>query len=58
MFKEKPLSGVYLMNAIYGLAGSFVGIFIPIYLLEKNLDPYRATLKYPEKSVAREADFW
>lgn len=27
------------MNAIYGLAGSFVGIFIPIYLLEKNLDP-------------------
>ena len=27
------------MNAIYGLAGSFVGIFVPIYLLRKNLDP-------------------
>lgn len=27
------------MNAIYGLAGSFVGIFIPIYLLRRNLDP-------------------
>jgi len=27
------------MNAIYGLAGSFIGIFIPIYLLEKNLNP-------------------
>jgi len=27
------------MNAIYGLAGSFIGIFIPIYLLQKNLNP-------------------
>lgn len=35
---EKPLNGVYAMNAIYGLAGSFVGIFIPIYLLRQNLD--------------------
>ncbi len=38
MFKN-PLRGVYIMNAIYGLAGSFVGIFIPIYLLRKNLNP-------------------
>ena len=38
MFKE-PIRGVYVMNAIYGLAGSFVGIFIPIYLLRRNLDP-------------------
>lgn len=38
MFK-KPLNGVYVMNAIYGLAGSFVGIFIPIYLLRRNLNP-------------------
>lgn len=36
---NKSFRGVYLMNAIYGLAGSFVGIFIPIYLLEKNLNP-------------------
>jgi MFS family permease len=35
----KPFRGVYMMNAIYGLAGSFIGIFIPIYLLEKNLNP-------------------
>src|SRR3989344_3103687 len=33
------IKGVYIMNAIYGLAGSFVGIFIPIYLLRQNLDP-------------------
>jgi MFS family permease len=35
----KSLRGVYIMNAIYSLAGSFVGIFIPIYLLSKNLNP-------------------
>src|SRR3989344_2291861 len=35
----RTINGVFVMNAIYGLAGSFVGIFIPIYLLRQNLDP-------------------
>ncbi len=45
MFKN-PLRGVYIMNAIYGLAGSFVGIFIPIYLLKKELNPANVFLFY------------
>src|SRR4051812_30377467 len=40
MFEEaNQFRNLYLMNAINGLAGSFVGIFIPIYLLTKTLDP-------------------
>lgn len=39
MGKLSPIARVQVMNAIYGLAGSFVGIFIPIYLLRHNLDP-------------------
>jgi MFS family permease len=35
---RKSFRGVYIMNAIYALAGSFVGIFVPIYLLQKNLN--------------------
>jgi len=31
--------GVYLMNTIRGLAGAFVGIFVPIYLLSRELNP-------------------
>lgn len=27
------------MNSLYGLAGSFVGIFVPVYLLSRTLDP-------------------
>ncbi len=33
----KPLNKIYAMNATYGLAGSFVGIFIPIYLLSRRV---------------------
>lgn len=29
----KPINAVYAMHSINGLAGSFIGIFIPIYLL-------------------------
>ena len=30
----KPINAVYAMHSINGLAGSFIGIFIPIYLLQ------------------------
>lgn len=52
MFDKDPLKGVYIMNAIYGLAGSFVGIFIPIYLLEKNLNPANVFWFYLVYTVA------
>lgn len=51
MFKN-PLKGVYIMNAVYGLAGSFVGIFIPIYLLQKNLNPANVFGFYLVYSIA------
>jgi hypothetical protein len=51
MFKN-PLSGVYLMSAIYGLAGSFVSIFIPIYLLSKNLNPQNVFVFYLVYTIA------
>src|SRR5579862_5098551 len=45
MFKNSR-TGLNLMNAIYGLAGSFVSIFIPIYLLSKNLEPANVFIFY------------
>ncbi len=32
------LYGIYLMKAVYDLAGSFIAIFIPLFLLQKDLN--------------------
>jgi len=32
--QKQALNKIFLTNAIYGLAGSFIGVFIPIYLLK------------------------
>jgi len=49
---DNPFRLVYLMNAIYGLAGSFIGIFIPIYLLTKELKVENVFTFYLVYSVA------
>ncbi len=44
--KSKSLNGVYIMNSIYGLAGSFIGIFVPIYFLSRKISVGNVFLFY------------
>ncbi len=56
--KFKSLNGVYLMNSVYGLAGSFVGIFIPIYFLSRHLSVTDVFLFYLIYSIGTLVSFF
>jgi MFS family permease len=44
--KLQPIQKFYLMNSVYGLAGSFIGVFVPIFFLTRGVSVRNILIYY------------